>query len=124
MTRKASLATRRKGDPDCSRYSSERSGRRWVFVELGSTGPGEAVDGPVSEHLNPVEVIAQLLEVDEPPDSLPNDPAELYAQDVGQGARASQVDELTKRSVAETCHGVVLNLRREVTTSDRAFLLR
>src|SRR5215217_9256801 len=85
-----------------------RSGRGRVFVELGSTGPGEAVDGPVGEHLCPVEVIAQLLEVDEPPDGLPHDPAELHAQDVGQGARASQVNELTQRPVAKRCQGAAL----------------
>src|SRR5215207_5496451 len=101
-----------------------RSGSRRVFIELGSTGPGDAVDGPVGEHLNPVEVVAKLLEVDEPPDDLPHDPAELHAQDVGQGARASQIDELTQRSVAETCESVTPNLRRKVVTRDLAFLLR
>ena len=48
--------------PSCSRRALS------VFEELGGVGTGEQVDHPVGEHLRPVEVVAELIEVNAFPD--------------------------------------------------------
>lgn len=53
-----------------------------VLEQLGGVGAGEQVYGPVGHDPRPVEVLAELLEVDALPDQRPDEPGELHAHDV------------------------------------------
>jgi hypothetical protein len=73
------------------------SSGRWrsiVIEELGGIGANEQAYGPVDNHLCPVEVVAQLIEVDFFPDQRTDQSTDLGAQDVDEGAAFPQVDEL------------------------------
>src|SRR5947209_1986569 len=50
------------------------------FENLRGVGTGEKIDGPVEEHPGPVEIVAQLVEVDPFPDKGAQETTELHAQ--------------------------------------------
>src|SRR5918998_62021 len=94
-----------------------------VLEDLGGVGPEEEVRDPVEEHLDPVEVVAQLVEVHTSPDEGSEQAAEPHAQDVDQRAALPEVHELTQRTVAEGLRLSAFDLRGEVERGPLALLL-
>src|SRR3712207_941347 len=72
-----------------------------VFEELGGVGAAEQVDRPVGEYLRPVEVVAELVEIDALPDERTNPTASLCAQDVDEGTAFPKIHELAQGAVTE-----------------------
>src|SRR3712207_275804 len=94
-----------------------------VFEELGGIGAGEQVYYPVGEHPCPVEVVAELVEVNTLPDQRADPTTGLCAKDVDEGAVFPQVDELAQGAVTEGHRHIALILRYEVERRPLAFLL-
>src|SRR3954453_19761601 len=98
--------------PD-SRASFPRN-RLAAFKELGGVGPEEEIRDPIEEHQYAIEVVAQLVEVDAPPDERPEQPAQLDAQDTDHRAALPEVQEMAERAVVEGLRFPALDLRGEV----------
>src|SRR5215216_2488981 len=105
-----------------SRASFPRN-RLAALKELGGVGPEEEIRDPIEEHLYAIEVVAQLVEVDAPPDERPEQPAELDAQDIDQRAALPEVHELAERAVVEGLRFSPLDLCGEVEGGPLALLL-
>src|SRR5215212_1570866 len=93
-----------------------------VFDEFGGVGAGEQVDSPVGEHVSPVEIVAQLVEVDALPDERADPATEVYSQDVDERASFSQIHQLAYGAVAERDRRFVLDPRGEVRGCPLALL--
>jgi hypothetical protein len=65
------------------------------FVQLRGVGAGEKVHDPVNQHARPVQVVAELVEVDHPPDKSPEPAREPHTHDIREGACGAEVDELS-----------------------------
>src|SRR5688500_14100436 len=85
-----------------------------VFEEFGGVGAGEEVDGPVGQDVRAVEVVAEFVEVDALPDQGSKKAAELYPEDVYDGAALAEVYELTDGAITEGDGRTVVDLRRDV----------
>jgi len=94
-----------------------------VLEKLRGVGTDEKVNGPVEEHLRPVEVVAQLVEVDPLPDKSAQKTTEPHTQDIDQGAFGPQVNELAKGTVAERSGAFAPEIRYEVQGRNPSFLL-
>src|SRR4051812_44347097 len=72
-----------------------------VFEQLRSVGANEEAQNPIEEHPGPVEVVAELVEINRLPDGGPKQASEPHAQDVHECALGPEVYELAQGTVAE-----------------------
>src|SRR5215211_8152322 len=71
------------------------------FEEFGGVWAAEQVDSPVGEYMCPVEVVAQLVQVNPLPDERPEQTTQLYPQDVDEGATLPEIHQLAYGAVTE-----------------------
>ena len=95
-----------------------------VFEEFGGVWAAEEVDGPVGEYVRPVEVVAELVQINSLPDERPEQTTELYSQDVDEGATLPEIHQLAYGAVTERDGCVVLDLCYKVRPCHLALLFR
>src|SRR5215218_510434 len=115
-------ARNRAAHPSNGVFSGFRIRLLAVFEEFGGVWAAEEVDGPVGEYVRPVEVIAELVQVNPLPDERPDQTTELYSQDVDEGAALSEIHQLAYGAVAEDDGCLVLDLCYKVRRCPPALL--
>jgi hypothetical protein len=93
-----------------------------VFEEFGSVWAAEQVDGPVGEHVRPVEVVAELVQVDSLPDERAEQTTELHSQDIYEGATLPEIHQLAYGPVTKGDGCLVLDLCYKVRRCSLALL--